>query len=161
MSMPTTTVHGPVVTLGPRGSGFLSVDESPEDALTHLESHRSATSEVMVPDHDELTFFDGRARLLRLDTTSDRPRLRVTDEREHEGELRSRVDEAFADARERAYRNPSLLTGSDVTDPAMIQPPADPALDDYLFALRFLMSAREPKEDHAGSWLHNLFHRLG
>lgn len=160
MSMPTKTVHGPVVTLGPRGSGFLSVDQSPDDALAHLESHRSTTSGV-VPEHDELTFFDGRARLLRLDTSSDRPRLTVADEREHDGELRSRVDEAFAYARERAHGDPSLLEGFDVKDPAMIQPPAHQALDDYLFALRFLMSAREPKEDHAGSWLHNLFHRIG
>jgi hypothetical protein len=161
MTMPPTTLHVPVVTLGPCGSGFLSVDPSPEEALTHLDSHGSATPEVSVPAHDELTFFDGRARLLRLDTSTSRPRLTVADDGDHSGELRSRVDEAFAHARERAYRDPSLLEGTAIRNPAKIQPPSKEDLDDYLDALRRMMSFEKPPEQHAGSWLHNLFHRIG
>jgi hypothetical protein len=161
MTMPTTTVHTPVVTLGPCGSGFLSVDPSPEDALAHLEGHSSAASGVTVPDHDELTFFDGRAHLLTLDARSDTTRLTVADGDDHSGELRSRVDEAFAHARERIYRDPSLLDETGIRDPARIQPPSDEDLEEYLGALRLLMSFEMSPKQHAGSWLHNLFHRIG
>ena len=161
MTMPSTTVHAPVVTLGPCGSGFLSVDPAPEDALAHLDSHSSAAPETAVPDYDDLTFFDGRARLLRLDTSTNPPHLTVADEGDHSGELRARVDEAFAHARERAYRDPNLLENTAIRDPAKIQPPSKEDLEDYLGALRYMMSFEISPQQHAGSWLHNLFHRIG
>jgi hypothetical protein len=123
-------------------------------------------------DHDEpdaglprvgdLSFFDGGARALRLELDGPAARLVVVGDQNCSGELRARIEETFAHARHRAYRDPTLLRGSAVRSPEMLRPPDDEALEDYLDALcrRMSFQMQVGVADHVGSWWHNLFHRL-
>ena len=171
MSSPddTTAVRPPVVTVGPCGSGFLSIDPSADLAVAHLRDHATGvpgttatTSKVATPAPEvtQLTFFDAGGRTLRLDTADGRPHLVIADHSDHTGEMRARIDETIAHLRERAYRDPRLLADSGVDDPDMLRPPDEDA-DDYLDQLAQRLSYEPPIEDHVGGWWHNLIHRLG
>lgn len=188
-----TPARVPVVTLGPCGTGFMSVDPTVEEALSHLQSHRmtdpasggygsmaaggdessaAGSDEPKAAGDDEpaaalprvaaLSFYDGGARAMRLELDGPVARLVVADDQDRSGELRARIDETFAHARHRAYRDPTLLRGSKVQSPEMLRPPDDEALEDYLDALCRRLSFQMPVgvAEHVGSWWHNLFHRL-
>ncbi|MGI8576125.1 MAG: hypothetical protein ACR2MA_12555 [Egibacteraceae bacterium] len=148
--------QAPIATLGPCGSGFLSVDPTMEQALEHLSGH---LAEQTAPGQGTLTFFDGLARELRLDEDGG---LVVTDGEVREGELRARITEALAHAREHLYRDPSLMQDSGLRDPADCRPPSDDLeLADFLISLSYVLAAEPPVQRHVGSWWHNLLHRLG
>lgn len=151
-STPTDTqTETPIATVGPCGSGFLSVDHTVEEALEHLAGHTGA--DVPGP----LAFYDARARVLVLRDGT----FEVADATEREGELRARIDEAFAHARHALHRQPQLLTEFRLEDPEDLRPPQDAAdLRDFLEGLTLTVGAAPPPR-HLGSWWHNLFHRLG
>lgn len=160
----TAAVRPPVVTLGPPGSGFLSIDHTVEDALLHVREHTTPTGGHTA--HAgvaaaELILFDGAARKLRLDTSGATPHLSVTGDRDHSGELYARIEEVMAHARAEAYDDPELLERTGLTSAALLRPPAAGDLDAYLAGLIDHVTSVEPPEEHVGGWWHNLFHRLG
>lgn len=147
----------PIVTLGPCGSGFLSVDPSVEQALAHLHSHLCNGDD---PGPESLVFFDGHARQLTVDAEG-REQFELADTHVREGELRARIIETLAHAREHLHRDPSLLQDTGLHDPEQCRPPSeDLPIDEFLVELSLVLAAEPRVDAHSGSWWHNLFHRL-
>jgi hypothetical protein len=155
--MPTDQPIAPIVTLGPCGSGFVSLDPTVEQALAHLDGHSSPDGE---PVPDSVVFYDGHARRLTLGTQG-RPTFELTDHRVREGELKARMTETVAHAREHLYRDPSLLESTGLRDPGQCRSPAeDLPIDQFLAELTNFLAAAPREDAHSSSWWHNLFHRL-
>jgi hypothetical protein len=163
-SQDATTVRAPVVTIGPCGSGFLSVDPTIEQAIEHLRGHgvggTTTAPYASAPPLDQLTLFDAGGRELRLDTATGPPELVISDPRDRSPEMRARIEETMAHVRERALRQPQVLAEFHITDADVLRPPDEHSAD-YLEVLTEHLAAERPLQDHVGGWWHNLLHRLG
>lgn len=172
-STDTVKTAGPIVVVGPSGSGYLIVEETPEAALEHLGAEHDSSDEspglLGLPALSDLVVYDGQGQKLTVDEHDGSMTLVVAAAAnlDHLGELCARVEEAFAYVRARAYHDDSMLDDTELTHPGQIRPPDPPdrqrpvtqtaTYRDYLDEL--LTQLRTDLMEHKGSWWHNLFHR--
>ncbi len=163
-----------VLAIGPCGSSILFVEATAALALEHLTGHKVdvANPRAQVSQQasmQDLSFYDGRGRALKVVTRDGRTTLTVDDATDRRDEVAARVDEVFSHVRAQAYHSAAVLKDAPAhLGPWDVRPPdaprdssdqpSDAEYDDYFRSLYKLLSGRPGITDHLGSWWHNLFH---